>query len=195
MKTIKLQLGIKVEKFYNFKELYHLRKAWDDFVESVGGDIFLTYDWCKTWWEFYGEGRILRILVYKKNESIIGLMPLFYEFQWIGPLWLKIAKFIGADFTITMVNPPTSKDYSTFIFKNVIESVFAGERCDAFLFGPTSGRYDGYHKIREAIHESESTKLIKDSIQSPYTIFRLPGNFDAYIQSLKNVREEICEEI
>ena len=45
-----------------FEEIEHVAQTWDDCVERNGGDIYSTFDWCRTWWEFYGRGR--RLLVY-----------------------------------------------------------------------------------------------------------------------------------
>ena len=107
-----------------FDEIEISEQAWDAFVDSVDSDIYLTYSWCRTWWEFYGAGRELRIYIYKYNSNIVGLIPFFYERQWIGPVWLKIAKVVGADFTIAMDNPPVEDNFSKVIFDDIFDSLF-----------------------------------------------------------------------
>lgn len=170
--------------FSSFQETEGIQQEWDTFVESVGGDIYLSYDWCRTWWDFYGSGRELQIFIYRNSNTLVGIIPVFYEKQWVGPIWLKIAKIVGSDFTIAMINPPVIVGFAKAIFRNIFDSLFMKDQCDAFWIGPTGEKYNGLQQLREAIQDHPEMVLLKDSIQSPYTTFLLPNTFDDYIQSL-----------
>jgi len=178
------QVIITCSVFSSFKEIEEILQEWDTFVESVGGDIYLSYDWCRTWWDFYGSGRKLQIFIYRNDKTLVGIIPVFYEKQWIGPIWLKIAKIVGSDFTIAMINPPVLGNFAKIIFRDIFDSLFKKAHCDAFWIGPTGEKYNGLQQLREAIHDYPKVLLLKDSIQSPYTTFTLPDTFDGYIQSL-----------
>jgi CelD/BcsL family acetyltransferase involved in cellulose biosynthesis len=175
---------ITVDVVDNFTCIQHLQEEWDAFVESVGGDIYLTYDWCRTWWEFYGGKRQLRIFLCRKINNLVGVIPVFYEQQWLGPVGLKLAKIVGSDFTMVMINPPVQSDYTASVFGHVFEVLFRNEKVDAVWFGPTGGKYNGLQPLREAIWAHSEVTLLHDSIRSPYTTFLLPKTFDAYVQSL-----------
>ena len=167
-----------------FDEIEISEQAWDAFVDSVDSDIYLTYSWCRTWWEFYGAGRELRIYIYKYNSNIVGLIPFFYERQWIGPVWLKIAKVVGADFTIAMDNPPVEDNFSKVIFDDIFDSLFKKEHCDAVWLGPVGEKYKNLNQLRKAIHGRSDIRLLKDEFYSPYITFLLPDTFEAYLNIL-----------
>jgi len=170
----------------SFKDVEHLKEEWDTFVESVGGDIYFSYTWCLTWWEYYGKERELRIFLFRKNNVIVGLIPVFIEKQWLGPVWLKIAKIVGSDFTMVIINPPVAENLFKEIFSDIIDALFQKEKCDAFCIGPTSGKYSGLHQLLKAIKGNSNAKLIKNNIYSPYTFFLLPKKYEEYVQTLKN---------
>lgn len=181
--------GISCSVYSSFDEVETMQKEWDEFVESVGGDIYLTYDWCRVWWQFYGENRTLRVFVYKVDGVLVGLIPMFYERVWLGPVWLKLSKIVGSDFTIAMVNPPIKSGYEKCIYQNIIQTLITKERCDAISFGPMSGRYNGLQHLRHTAECNSGVVVLKDSIRSPHTIFFFPESFDEYMRSLsKNQR-------
>jgi CelD/BcsL family acetyltransferase involved in cellulose biosynthesis len=180
----KTDLGITVELFTSFEQIPDIRKVWDAFVESVGGDIYLTYDWCRIWWEVYGKKKWLRIFIFYRDGKLVGLIPVFVEMMWIGPVWLKIAKMVGSDFTMNMVNPPVDADYAACIFHHVINDLIAKEDCDAVWFGPIGGNQESLHHLREAIQENSDVMLFRERVRSPYTTILLPKTFEEYVGSL-----------
>jgi CelD/BcsL family acetyltransferase involved in cellulose biosynthesis len=182
---LKNQQRITCSVFSSFEEIKDIQQEWDAFVESVEGDIYLSYDWCRTWWIFYGNGRELRIFLYRNNKALVGIIPVFHEKQWLGPFWLKIAKIVGSDFTIAMINPPVIKEFAKCVYKDIFDSLFKKDQCDALLVGPTGEKYNSLQPFREAIQEAPEVLLLKDSIQAPYTTFLLSDTFEGYIQSLE----------
>lgn len=172
------------ELYYDFKSVEHLHTEWDECVEVTGGDIYLTYDWCRAWWDFYGEKRDLQIFVYKCENKLVGILPVFYEKQWLGPVWLKIAKIVGSDSTMVMINPPVVAEFAKVFWGDIFDSVLNTKKCDAFWVGPTGGKYNGLQQLQEAMSEQTEIMLFKKNVHSPYTTFFLPGTFDEYVQSL-----------
>ncbi|NTU73057.1 GNAT family N-acetyltransferase [Candidatus Roizmanbacteria bacterium] len=170
--------------YFSFEEVAEFEQEWDTFVEAVEGDIYLSYTWCRTWWDCYGSGRKLLIYIYRSGDAIVGLLPVFFEKQWLGPVWSKIAKIVGSDFTIVMINPPVEGEFAKLIFEDVIDSLLNKERCDALWIGPTGGQYKELQQLREAIYGQSEAIVLKDSVYSPYTTFLLPDTFDGFIQAL-----------
>lgn len=175
---------ISCSVYSSFEEIKDMQQEWDDFVESVDGDIYLTYDWCHVWWQFYGKGRVLRIFIYKQNEQIIGLVPVFYEKVWLGPVWLKLGKIVGSDFTMAMINPPVNSNFTRIIF-DIFNFLVKKEDCDAIYWGPLSEKCLAVPTIDDnLIRYNNDYRLFHRRKIGNYTVFSLPDTFESYVSSL-----------
>ena len=68
---------VRVETISDYKSFLDLEPVWNDLVEAAGIDHpFLTYEWVRTWWECFGEGKQLHILVVKDGTGPIAIAPL-----------------------------------------------------------------------------------------------------------------------
>jgi len=68
---------LRVETITNWQGLLALQPAWDALLEESGVDHpFLSHEWVKTWWECFGTGNELHVLVVKDGESPIAIVPL-----------------------------------------------------------------------------------------------------------------------
>ena len=47
--------------------------------DAAASSLFLGWDWQRLWWQHYGAGRQLRILVARRGQRIVGLLPLYLE--------------------------------------------------------------------------------------------------------------------
>jgi len=74
----RMQNDIVVEVYDNFEDLLDMQPSWDSFMEEMNAEIFLTYDWCRLWWKYYGKKRDLKVFVFKQNDNISGILPLFF---------------------------------------------------------------------------------------------------------------------
>ncbi|MEM7165587.1 MAG: GNAT family N-acetyltransferase [Planctomycetota bacterium] len=163
-----------------------LATEWDAFIESIEGDIFLSFTWCRIWWKHYSQGRTLRLYLYRVDGALVGLMPVFYEQRWLGPCRLRTAKLLGADHTIGMVTPPVHPDYAEAIFEATTTRLLHDENCDAVCFGPLRGELPVVDQLRSAISKRTDGTLIRDATRSPYTTFYLPATYDDYMKSFNS---------
>jgi len=54
----------------------------------------------------YGRGRELRLFVGRDQAgAVVGLLPMFVETLWLGPLRLRWAKIVGCDFLPSALSP------------------------------------------------------------------------------------------
>jgi CelD/BcsL family acetyltransferase involved in cellulose biosynthesis len=68
---------ICTEEISTGRELRGLRPIWDDILaRSRVNDVFSTWDWAVRWWEHFGSGRRLKVLLARENDEVIGLAPL-----------------------------------------------------------------------------------------------------------------------
>jgi CelD/BcsL family acetyltransferase involved in cellulose biosynthesis len=57
--------------------LLDLQPAWDALLGDAGVDHpFLSHEWVRTWWECFGAGHELHVLVVKDGERPIAIVPL-----------------------------------------------------------------------------------------------------------------------
>jgi len=57
-----------------------LEGEWNDAVERAGvPHPFLRHEWLRTWWDCFGAGRALHIVVVRSNGRIIAIAPLLRE--------------------------------------------------------------------------------------------------------------------
>ncbi len=193
VETIKLpdtSISVKVtdlnyEIFTSFDKLEGLRGEWDDFVSAVGSDIYFSFDWCRVWWSYYGSNRNLQIYLFRNGKDVVGIVPMFYERIWLGPVWMRIGKLLCSDFTTALCNPPVQGEISKDIYEIIIKHLIIECRCDAVWFGPLGGNYGTMESLQATRKSLENlTVVTRKTIFAPHTLFSLPDTFDLYLQSL-----------
>ncbi len=142
------------------------QEEWDLFVEINGGDIFLSYDWCSIWWKYYGSDRKLKIFVFRSDDDLVGIIPLFFETVWLGPVCLKVVKIVGSDSSITTVNVPLMPKFMDEIIRVFADKMEMYGSWDVMCIGPISGMYDKYEQFRDCIFERISATSSPSSLTS-----------------------------
>ena len=176
---------LHVECLSSFPELATFRDEWDAFVERVGSDIYFTIDWLESWWKYYGSGRELRCLIIRSGAQLVAALPFCVQTLWVGPVPVKVARFVGADSTIPVFSPPVEPGREQEVLGLVLDHFLTKERCDVVSLSPLSGA-SPITKAAQAICAAHSTfSLARDDSLEPHTIFRLPQTFDLYLSSLQ----------
>jgi CelD/BcsL family acetyltransferase involved in cellulose biosynthesis len=160
-------------------------REWDEFVLSVRGDIYVSFDWCLIWWRHYGRGRALHLFVYRQSGRLVGLAPMFVERVRLGPVSLKIGKRVGADHALTIFSLPISPHYSEQVYSHVVTSLINAEKCDAVWIGLCPGDDPTMPGLEKAASAKASfVSLIPIPPSAPQTLFDLPATFGAYVKKL-----------
>lgn len=69
--------NIHVETISGYQEFVDLEPVWNKVAEAAGLDHpFLEHAWVRTWWECFGVGSTLHILVVKAGDKPIAIAPL-----------------------------------------------------------------------------------------------------------------------
>src|SRR5574341_1564478 len=71
--------------FNSFAGLDYLRTAWDQACLQARGSVYMTYDWVRVWWEFYGADAELRLFVFLAGEHIEAVVPIYIVTLGWGP--------------------------------------------------------------------------------------------------------------
>jgi CelD/BcsL family acetyltransferase involved in cellulose biosynthesis len=69
--------AIRVETVSSYHAFLNLEPVWNQLVEASGIDHpFLEHVWVRTWWECFGAGSRMHVLVLKERDEVIAIAPL-----------------------------------------------------------------------------------------------------------------------
>jgi CelD/BcsL family acetyltransferase involved in cellulose biosynthesis len=107
-----------IEEIGDTVRLGSLANKWNDILsQSESDNIFLTWEWVFNWWQVYGAGKELRVLVLRdQDESIVAVAPFYVRTKKIlGGLSVNEIRFLGT-------GEDVSPDYLDFIIKKGLEN-------------------------------------------------------------------------
>ncbi len=91
---------LSVETISDYQAFIGLEPVWNSLVERAGVDHpFLTFEWVRTWWECFGQGNELRILLVKAGDEPIAIAPLMLSRSRIYGLKVRRLESIYNDHT------------------------------------------------------------------------------------------------
>ena len=176
---------IQLKVFDSLDRLEEMQSQWDEFVESLGYEIFNTYDWCRIWWKYYGGGSTLRIFIFYYKEKIVGLLPTYIEKVRIGPVAMKIARIVGTTATLAEISPPISQNYISQVLGQWLEHLYSEFKPDLICVGPLSGTYDRMEQLASGCAAWGNHRYVAEKRETAVqTIFRLGADLDEYLASL-----------
>ena len=69
--------AIRIETATGYQSFVDLEPVWNEVAEAAGLDHpFLEYAWVRTWWESFGAGSTLHVLVVRAGDRPIAIAPL-----------------------------------------------------------------------------------------------------------------------
>jgi CelD/BcsL family acetyltransferase involved in cellulose biosynthesis len=174
-----------VDVWDSFEKANITREEWDEFVLNIGGDLYVTYDWCRIWWRHYGENRCLRLYVFRNGSRLVGLAPMFIERMRLGPITIKIAKRVGSDFALTIFALPLAPDQTKVVYWQLLMKLIQDEKCDCVSFSLMPGPDPTLAGLRLACEAHKGIlSVARDEAAGPHTNFHLPDTFEKYLSAL-----------
>lgn len=74
-----------------------LGPVWCGLLERARvASVFLSWEWLHAWWRIYGKGDRLRVLVARRGENVLGILPVYVQktrVQRVMPV--RILRFVG----------------------------------------------------------------------------------------------------
>jgi CelD/BcsL family acetyltransferase involved in cellulose biosynthesis len=176
--------------------LSHLRPQWDRLAKMTCGGIFMTYDWCRTWWEHYGQRREPRVFLFLDNDELVGVIPMFVDVLRLGPLSLRVARIMGCDHTQGLCDIPVHPHRAQAAFNDLLTRLIVDDRCDAVHFGPITDESRRADMVVDACRRRmDLVTLLRDRAVTQNAVVDLPHSHHAYLASLSrnqrfNIRKE-----
>lgn len=169
----------------DFASVEKIASEWDSAVERLSGPIYMTYDWVKTWWDFYGQGKELRLFIFRHRRKVVALFPIFIERFGFGPISLRLARLIGANIPPKTFDPPVDAAFAAEALRRMFQHLIRNEHCELLSLGPVSARWPGTTALGELPNAIQSlVAQVKFELRDVQTWFRLPSSFEEYVSAL-----------
>lgn len=178
-----------------------LKPEWNDLLASSPvNNIFLRWEWLRTWWDVYAENRDrLAIITVKLEGRLVGIAPFYIRRQLIAGVYpIKTLMFLG---TQDKGKGDVCSDYMDVIYngdgKGIVESVFKTiidrRLCDSIFFVRMDKSSPLYPVYEEMADKFSLRKKFTVEFNSPY--IPLPESFDDYLNSLSSsMRQKLKKE-
>jgi CelD/BcsL family acetyltransferase involved in cellulose biosynthesis len=177
--------------YTSFEDITEIQEEWDAFIESVNGDIFLTFDWCRVWWQFYGKGRSLQLFIFYQENKIVGIIPMFFETIKLFLISVKMGKIVGGDSTLSQFSIPLHPKFLEPCIKLLMDTL-KSRNWHILIFGPLSGLSENNVLLHKALCNSSSNRKkvsIKEGMVQTY--FELQPTWEKYLASLKKSQRRL----
>ncbi|NGO39252.1 GNAT family N-acetyltransferase [Limisphaera ngatamarikiensis] len=155
---------------------------WDAAVERLGGSVYMTWDWLRTWWAFYGRGCTLRLFWFEKDGEVVGLLPLYIQCVGPGPLGIRVARLVGANIPPKVFDPPMHPDFVASCLAMAWGRL--QQECDVLSLGPVSEAREGWRRTITAPDEMGSPSPFKAAQAEVHTLFPLLPSYEQYVGAL-----------
>lgn len=174
----------------SFESLEPTQNQWDAFVESVGCDVFMTYDWQRIWWKYYGADRLLKIFIFRHNSQLVGIIPLFFEKIRLGFVSMICGKIVDSDFSIYAVTLPVCREFLSAVMENFFTNIRTCD-WDALHIGPLAGLYDNFGHILGLCGRCQQNGFrIKTTVTNIQTFFLLAASDGQPIEMMSRKQEK-----
>ncbi|MDH4222631.1 MAG: GNAT family N-acetyltransferase [candidate division Zixibacteria bacterium] len=185
-----------LRKITTSQEFKELKDKWNYLLEqSSQPNVFLTWEWLYTWWEFYSPGYKLFILLISDQEgNLLGIAPLCSAL--ITPLKLKTLKFLGteevcSDHLDFILSKGMEKELLSIFFRYLRENP---KEWDLLDLTDLSEKSNAIYFIQ--IWSSENTYLFSVNTWTICPYASLPDNWEAFLKQLSaNSRKDIRRQL
>jgi CelD/BcsL family acetyltransferase involved in cellulose biosynthesis len=183
------QTGVRLETFTSFEDAEAIAPEWDDLIARLDGSLYMSFSWCRVWWDHYGSRRDLRLMAVRDGDELVGVLPFFVERLGVVFGRARVAKLVGSDSTLAIVDPPVHAGAAVEALGLAMARLLRDDRCDLVHFGPCS-EHAPLAAIRSSVARlAGDARIIRNRESGSSTVFVLPEGFDAYLKGLsKNQR-------
>src|SRR3954469_15641484 len=184
-----LSNGLTCRVLRSFADLDHLRIAWDEACLKARGSVYMTYDWLRVWWQFYGEGAELRLFVFFAGQNIEAIAPLYIATLGWG-VRFRVARLVGSNVPPKVFDPPVPEWCATKVMGQVLDQLFKEDAVDLLSLGPISELQPVVKHVNASCSERAHLVTAPEVVKGVYTVFQVPATMDDYYTSLsKNERK------
>lgn len=178
-----------------------LKEPWNELVQEADVFIFQTFEWNRTWWKYFGEGKKLNLILFYENDNLVGIAPLFWDtVQLLGIELYSCLRFIGSNVSQPAGEPLIGfiaySDYLDLIAKpgkeekvaqkliQTLKSEIHEHSFDEILFEEVPPQSIILSHIISKLHENGNPLIIEDS--SSCANILLDNSWDEYLAKMNS---------
>jgi CelD/BcsL family acetyltransferase involved in cellulose biosynthesis len=169
-------------------EFAALEDEWTDLLSrSENDNVFLTWEWLRTWWEVYGSlGRLLVVTVRQENRLVAAAPLCVVEGTRAGPWKPRELRFLGtlevcSDFVDIVVDRCAPPSLRRELLQFIRESL--GDEWDLARFDSIPADSPTIDAIRREFSRGPIRPVVEIGPRCPF--LPLPVAFDALVSSLE----------
>ena len=88
--------GIAVDVLARADAFAYLAPEWNRLhAEATAASVFNSWIWQFQWWQVYGGGQALRLLVARQGDRVVGILPLYVQRIRVLGVPVRVARFVG----------------------------------------------------------------------------------------------------
>lgn len=160
--------------------------AMDRVAGEQGAPVYMTWDWLKSWWEFYGGNREFALVLVGDRDQVVGFVPWYIDSVGLLGLRRRVARIVGANVPPKTFDPPIG-GCSGDAVESMVRALFEQSRCDLVCLGPVSASWRGKKVWQRAIERlSASGYRWQYRRLDVRTIFLLPATFEEFVAKLSS---------
>jgi CelD/BcsL family acetyltransferase involved in cellulose biosynthesis len=175
---------IELKVISNFDEFESISVDWNRLLESSSYDkVFFTHEWFTAWWQAFGDGKSLFIILAKSRDQVIGIAPLMMQkgiFRGIPVLRIKFIEnedSPGSSFIVRNGCEYVIKDIISFIVRDV-------KKWNIIMFNNMILDDNTYGLITTFLDKEKNKYIIKNGLNSPY--LRCESEWDKYYKGISS---------
>lgn len=160
-----------------------LEGVWDRLVDRSDCTIFQTFEWVRTWWKYFGEGRELHCVVFKDADDVVGIVPLFFEkVRTFGVKFVTALRMCGAEES-DYLNVVSSEQNRPRVLRAFVEYLRSADlKFDFFEIRDVSESFDTMRLLPEYLGESGFKFYTYKGTVCPQV--SLPSSWPEFLQHL-----------
>jgi CelD/BcsL family acetyltransferase involved in cellulose biosynthesis len=190
---------LRIEEITNIENLRQLGSVWNPLLSQSRSDsIFLTWEWVFNWWQVYGQGKELCVLVLKgQNGDIIAIAPfyvrkkkVFKSFSTHEVRFLGTGEDVSPDYLDLII----MKDREEEAINAFMEYISRKDGWDVLNLTDMLSTSISYALLKKAAADNGFIVESSECATCPY--IQIPSSWEDYIEGLsKNMRYNVKRRI
>jgi CelD/BcsL family acetyltransferase involved in cellulose biosynthesis len=178
---------MEIEVITRYDDFLKIKDSWSDLLKhSFNNVIFSTFEWLCAWWEVYGQGNELFVILVKDNGTITAAAPLMIKNIRFGGVTLgKKLQFIAHDVSDYSDFIVTETDGVCFdlIFKELARRINSWDYAE-FIFIPENSPNFEHWKHNIAGFKANIKSVTKDSSAYILNMYKTADSWQGFEKTL-----------
>jgi CelD/BcsL family acetyltransferase involved in cellulose biosynthesis len=193
---VKVNEGLRIEVHEDASTFVELQPEWNGLLQRSGTNtIFLTWEWQRTWWDWYGEESRLCILAVRDGRELVGLAPLHAGSNSEGRGVLQLVGGTELSDYLDVIMVADGREAAVYgALWDFLSSEYgrAWDVLDLHNVPASSQTLE----ILPALSRASGKVEVKSVVEEVCPVINLPSSWDGYLASLnKKQRHEVRRKV